>query len=325
MFYSNIGIREKSMIKQKRIGIGVDIGGSHIYSAAVDLTGNQLVPGSGFNVKINNQATADEILDGWANALNSTLSVISKEGIAGIGFAMPGPFDYPNGIALFERVEKYESLYGINVTGALRQRLGLNKEVPFRFMNDATAFAVAEAWIGQGLGFQNLIALTLGTGFGSAFIKDGIPVLSGESVPEMGCVWHLPYQNGIANDYFSTPWFTRKFFDQRGKLSEGVKELASMAESDRFVMDLFVEYGSNMGDFLAPWILKFNAEAIVIGGNITGAFHLFGPYLDASLKKNQVCSNVLISVLKEDAAVYGAARLLDDSFWLKIKTLLSLM
>lgn len=307
------------------IAIGVDIGGNHIYSAAVDLLTHRIIPGTGSEQKINNKASADEILKGWSKALAATISEFDKNKLTGIGFAMPGPFDYPTGVALFKRVEKYESLYGVNVSRQLRERLQLNSDVQFRYINDATAFAIAEAWVGKAGNFDKMIALTLGTGFGSAFINNGIPVLSGDAVPEMGCVWHIPFKDGIADDYFSTRWFIRTCFEKTGIVVRGVKDIADMVDSNPAALEMFEEYGSSMGHFLAPWIRKFNARVIVIGGNVTGAFHFFGNSLLGTFSQNNLDVEVLLSDLKEDAAVIGGARLMVEDYWNKVKGLLSLM
>jgi glucokinase len=308
----------------KNLAIGADIGGSHIYCAAVDLDSHDILSGTGSHRSINNKASADEILDGWTDALRETLSNIDLRDLTGIGFAMPGPFDYSKGIALFERVEKYESLYGKNISEELKKRLGL-EDTKFRYINDATAFAIAESWVGNAGGHKKMIALTLGTGFGSAFMDSGIPVIAGDTVPEMGCVWHLPFKSGIANDYFSTPWFIRNYKERSGHTVSGVKELHDRADDDPIAMDLFEEYGANMGRFLSPWIRRFNAKIIVIGGNITGAFDLFGRMLKEELIKDNTDVEVLLSDLKEDAAVLGGARLITEEYWQKVEGLLPLM
>ena len=80
-----------------------------------------------------------------------------------------------------------------------------------------------------------------------------------------------------------------------------------------------------MGDFLAPWIKKFNAGHIVIGGNITGAFDKFGSFLMQSLANHQISTGVSLSILKENAAIIGSARLVDDQFFAKVEPLLSKM
>lgn len=313
------------MTIHSKIAIGVDIGGSHIYCAAIDLSTHQIVPGTGSTVKIDNQAEAGVILDGWSKALAGTLSHFDGSRLAGIGFAMPGPFDYANGIALFERVGKFESLYGINVSNELRERLHLDDGVPFRYINDATAFAIAEAWVGKAGNYDKVLALTLGTGFGSAFIDRGIPVTEGETVPELGGVWHLPYKEGIADDYFSTRWFLKEYQNRTGKTVQGVKEIADAAGIEPAALELFKEYGRNMGNFLAPWIKKFDAKVIVMGGNVTGAFSIFGNYLLEALSQNNLNIVVLLSELKEDAAIIGGARLLAEDYWNQVKELLSNM
>ncbi len=80
-----------------------------------------------------------------------------------------------------------------------------------------------------------------------------------------------------------------------------------------------------MGEFLAPWIRKFDAGHIVIGGNITGAFDKFGSHFLESLKRNGVTVGVSLSVLKENAAIIGSARLVDDEFYARVEPLLSKM
>ncbi len=312
-------------MNNKHIAIGIDIGGSHISCGAVDLKINELIPGTSFDSEVDNKAGADDILNSWVGAIQKSIDVVGKEKLAGIGFAMPGPFDYAKGIAMFERVEKYLNLYGVHVDNEIRSRLDLPPSMPVRFINDATAFAVAEAWIGVAKGEPHVIALTLGTGFGSAFIKDGIPVLEGDNVPELGCVWHLPFGEGIADEYFSTRWFEKSYLKLGGRQVKGVKEIAEMFGNDEIARNLLAEYGTNMGDFLAPWIKKFDAGHIVIGGNITGAFDKFGGFLLKSLAAHNIGIPVSLSVLKEDAAIIGSARLIDDTFFVKVEPLLSKM
>ena len=308
-----------------KYAIGVDIGGSHICSALVDMDKKQIVPGSFSEFKVNNKASADSIMGIWTNALLKTLSVISKENLTGIGFAMPGPFDYEKGIALFERVAKYESLYNLNVVDYLRKSLGLGNHIPVRFMNDASSFAVGEAWIGKSAGFHRSMALTLGTGFGSAFIENGVPVLERDDVPQLGCVWHLPYRDGIADDYFSTRWYIKEYAGITGKTLPGVKEISDAAENDENAKKLFVQFGDNIGKFLGPWIKKFSAEVLVIGGNMTGAYNHLGPPFEKSLREQKINIPVHLSEHMENAALVGSARLLEPEFWENVKSLLSKM
>ena len=230
---------------------------------------------------------------------------------------MPGPFDYRTGIANFAGNDKYESLHGVNVAEELTARLDL--AAPLRFINDATAFAVGSAWRGAGQAYQRLIAVTLGTGLGSAFIDDGLPVVSGDRVPEHGCVWHLPFRDSIADDYISTRWVTGQYAERTGKRIDGVKRITESARNDAGIRAIFDEYGSNLAEILGPWIDRFGAEALIFGGNVAGAMDLFGPALldaPAVLESNPIAE---VCPLRERAALAGAARLFDDAFWHGVK------
>lgn len=312
-------------MKNKQYAIGADIGGSHISCALVDMFEGHILEGSHTERKIDNQASADEILDGWSQAISETIKIVGKENVAGVGFAMPGPFAYDKGIALFEKVAKFESLYGINVAEELQTRLGLDSSVLFRFMNDASAFAVGEAWLGEAADVENSVSITLGTGFGSAFISKGVPVVEAEGVPEMGCVWHLSFKEGIADDYFSTRWYIARWKEVSGETVDGVKPIADCARSDANAQSIFDEFGENIGNFLGPWLKSFKAQKLVIGGNVTGAYNLFGPSFEKVLKQLGINTKISLSGLKENAAIIGSARMIDPEFFEMIQPVLPKM
>ena len=192
-------------------------------------------------------------------------------------------------------------------------------------MNDVSVFAVGEALVGKASAYRRSMAVTLGTGLGSAFIADKIPIVDGPEVPKLGCVYHLPYGDNIADDYFSTRWFVGKYNKLTGKELSGVKEFAELADSDPVVHELFSEFGNNLGVFLAPWLKKFGAEIVVVGGNISNAYHLFGDIFENSLRKENCDCKIALSELKEDAAFLGAAYLMNEQFWKDIQHALPLM
>jgi glucokinase len=309
----------------KNIAIGTDIGGSHITCAAVDLSSGNILRDTLTEKKVDAGAPADEIITCWADALSTVLSQISSDKIKGIGFAMPGPFDYVNGICYIKGLTKYENLYGINITDAITMKLSLPEGLLIRYMNDASSFAVGEAWAGSAMKAKRSLSITLGTGFGSAFISNKIPIVDGPEVPKLGCVYHLPYKGDIVEESISTRWFLRSYKKLTGIEAKGVKELAELANSDEKVMALFTEFGENLGIFLAPWLSRFNAEILVIGGNISYSYKLFGKALTEKLREANCSSEVAVSQLKEDAALLGSAYLLDDDFWKSVQHALPLM
>lgn len=308
-----------------KYAVGTDIGGSHITCALIDLEHQMILPETRVTIPVDNTATADAILEVWSEAVGEAILGIAVDELSGIGFAMPGPFDYVKGIALFERVEKYLGLYGVNVSEGIRKRLKLPERVAFRYMNDATAFAVGEAWVGVAEGTRKSVAITLGTGFGSAFIDGGIPVVDRDDTPKMGCVWHLPYKDGIADDSFSTRWFVKQYSLITGETASGVKEIADIARKDPKVAALFTEYGAGIGGFLGPWLNLFGAEVLAVGGNMVGASDLFLPAFEKALSDLNCSTRIAWSELKEDAALIGSARLLDADYWPRIESLIKKM
>ena len=310
---------------EQSIALGADIGGSHISCAAIDLLTGKILKETITGREVNNQEQAGVIIAVWAEAVSEVLSKVPFGKVKGIGFAMPGPFDYVKGISYIRGVAKYENLYGINVAEVISRLLKVPEGFLIRFMNDASSFAVGEAWAGSAAKADRSLSITLGTGFGSAFISNRIPIVDGPYVPKMGCVYHLPYEDGIADDYFSTRWFMKRYKSITGKELSGVKELSELAAGDKVVRELFMEFGDKSALFLAPWLKRFRAEILVIGGNISKAYALFGDVFEERLKKENCKCEVALSKLKEDAALLGSAYLFNDDFWKAVQHALPLM
>ncbi len=310
----------------ERVALACDIGGSHISSALVGAESGALVQNSHAARAVDSSQGAKHILEVWTQALHDSLMALGERELAGLGCAMPSPFDYRQGMGARSTGRKYESLEGVKVGEALRSALGVDPSLPVRFINDATAFAVGEAWRGATAPYARSVALTLGTGFGSAFIHNGVPVLAGALVPPQGCLWHLPYHHGIADDYFSTRGFVAEYAAVAGQTVSGVRALADRArEGDDSAVVAFRRRGKQLGEFVVPWLKGFGAESLVVGGNITKAYTLWGPAMEHALTASDVAVDVRFSTLHEDAAVVGAARLLDEHFWQSIEHLIELM
>ncbi len=299
----------------EQIALGADIGGSHITCQLFNLSALKPLSESRCRIELNNKASKDEILNKWIFTIRATVKGYSLSSLSGMGFAMPGPFDYPNGIARFKGVQKYEALYGINIREEIQNRLNLPDEVPIRFLNDASCFALGESSLGEASGYKKIIALTLGTGFGTTFIKDGLPLAGSEGIPDDGFLYHCSFKDSIADDYFSTRWFLKEYYKRTGKQANGVKELFILAHSEPLVESLFKEFGKNLGEFLVPWIKKFNAGCLIFGGNIAKSISFFKSEMEVQFKKNNIHLLIYISKMEEDAALIGSARLCDNEFY----------
>ena len=151
----------------------MDIGGTHAVAGVVHLGEGSIVEGSRERVGVDAGGDAAGILAAWCGALRRALDSSRADSIAGVGIAMPGPFDYDGGVCLIRGLAKYESLYGVNVRTAIKERVPRLRGVPVIFRNDAICFMLGEAGFGAARGFGRVIVITLGTGFGSGFLRDG--------------------------------------------------------------------------------------------------------------------------------------------------------
>lgn len=300
------------------IKVGIDIGGSHISSAAVDQGNLEIIAETYFRGTVDSKASKEIILNKWAEVINQTLDKIEAVDTIGIAFSMPGPFQYETGIAMFEGNDKYESLYNVDIPLELGDYLN-NKNVAFRFLNDATAFGIGSALNQKNdEANQKVIAITLGTGFGASFLKDLIPIINGDEVPENGCLWDKPFKESIADDYFSTRWFLKKYEHYSGqKVSDGVKEIASI--KNEYSARIFEEFAANLSEFLLPYILKFKANALVLGGNIAKCNSLFLPKIIHNWKENGVEISITILDNTEESSIVGSSYMFNEIFWERIK------
>ncbi|GGX20814.1 ROK family protein [Aquimarina muelleri] len=296
--------------------LGVDIGGNYITVAGVDSKTNKLSETNLVSISVDNKAEADEILERWLFALQKAIDTLEKP-MQGIGIAIPGPFDYYNGIFAFKMQQKYTSLFCFNIKEILKNKLQLPDNLPVRFYNDAACFGIGEVWKGKLRSIRRGLGITLGAGFGASFLFHGLPLLSGEGIPKDGELYHIPYKGGIADDFFSTRWFIKRYKELTNIAIKTIDELTEAAlKNDAIVQQIFNEFSENLGDFLNPWLQSYNAEAIVIGGSIAKAWPFFAINLEKRLH-SLGCSTIKIykSELKEKAILLGSARLVDDTFY----------
>lgn len=299
--------------------IGVDIGGSHITACVYNHSANALQQESLVYRKVNTESSRDEILREWADTITACRERLDVD-IRGIGIAMPGPFNYYEGISLVNGVEKLQDLYGVNIRISLAERLGIAPS-QIRFINDATAFSIAEAMAGGVAAYSRIVAITLGTGFGSSFLVSGKPVIDGGTVPDGGFLYNQLYNGELADDVFSTRGIKARYHALSGTEVQDVKTLCETVDHDAYAKRTFQEFGQNLGEFLYPYLSRFSAEALVVGGNIAKAFAYFGPAMTQKLPN----VSIYVSQHGEQAAVIGSALLLDDDYYHSIEHTIKLM
>jgi len=282
--------------------VGVDVGGSHITAARVDLKVGTLQPETLTRAHVQANGTKEEIIKAWTKHIQAAAGDKAKENTR-IGIAMPGPFDYEKGISLMKFQDKYDALYGLHVKELLADELKLQPG-QFRFMNDAACFLQGEAFGGAAKGAKQAIGVTLGTGLGSAIYKDGLAADA--------ALWCVAYKDGIAEDYLSGRWLVKRYHSLSGVEVPHVKALIELLPEYPLVQEVFDEFGEELGRFLAPYIHQENSEMLVIGGNIAQSLELILPQLRQTLAEHAIAIPIKRAQLGEEAALIGAASLWEE-------------
>lgn len=274
--------------------IGVDIGGSHITAAHVDCTEYTLIDNSMKRERVSSMEEADVIINSWVTALSS---LVQSDGInsSKIGIAMPGPFDYKEGISLMKGMQKYDALYGMNIRTILSEKLGIPAE-NIIFINDAEAFLRGELASGAAADFEKAIGVTLGTGLGST------SNCKGETVDVNRAF--VPFLDSIAEEYISTRWFLKRYKELTGKEIKNVEELLGTECSDT-KNQLFDEFATNLASFLNDFIADEQPQVLIIGGNIAKTWDFFIDQLEERIVDKSV--EIRRTEMWEDAALVGAA------------------
>ncbi|WP_262700484.1 MULTISPECIES: ROK family protein [Streptomyces] len=325
----------------------LEVGGSHVTAAAVDLDRGRIADGTRRRLPLTPGVGPEDFLTALAEAANGMLSGLATPsapspvtpapstpsapsvtpahsatpalsataalGARGIrdtwGIAVPGPFDYARGIARYHGVGKFAALDGLAVGDLLIPRLN-PRPARLRFLNDASAFALGARHTAHAES-RRLVAVTLGTGVGSAFLDRGTIVEDDPRVPPEGRVDLLTVNGRPLEDTVSTRAMTAHYTDRTGRPVDGLRELTALAAvDDATARDVITTALRALGAALAPWLTAFEADTVVFGGSITAAWPLIGPPLTAGLTHHDPrLARLTLSVHDdgEDQALLGAA------------------
>jgi len=315
----------------KKCRIGIDVGGTNIKIALVEpngtITYSNTLP---TRTEMGYEYTINNIKQAIKDLMQETKT--DKNSIQGIGFGFPGQIDYQKGIV---RVCP-------NVPGWVEVPLAeiIEKEfgIPTRVDNDVRCAALGELNYGAGIGCQNLICITVGTGIGSGLIINGKLVRGASNAA--GELGHIKLQTnggpmcgcgdtGCLEAFASGPAIVALAEEYiKGGKSTKYRELASnemtpyiVAEAakqgDVVAKRIFTIMGEYIGLGLTSVVNLLNPEKIIIGGGVADAGEiLMGPIKETILKRAMPISGNAVEIvpakLGNTAGVIGASLLIDS-------------
>ncbi|AIM37501.1 hypothetical protein KO02_12980 [Sphingobacterium sp. ML3W] len=249
-----------------KIVICIDIGGSHIAAASLKKEFHRFIPIKKAKGPVDSAANRETILAQWDNIIQSIWDVHNQD-IQNMIIAIPGPFDYENGICLMDGMHKYQTLLHMDIKSHFLTQYAVPSE-NIKFINDAEAFLLGEIYH-HNLQKKHIVGLSLGTGLGSA-------CYNGSEVKDLN-YGSAPFRAGIAEDYISTRGML-EYLRQQG--IEGIVHIKALVDTETLANEraaAFSFLAKALVDFIKLHILPLKPDGLILGGSIAKAHHLFLP------------------------------------------------
>jgi len=269
---------------KKRIGIGVDLGGTFIKYALGDEDGTIIKKGK---MPTDAGARNEVILDHMAEAIKEMKMAAGDYGYQPVvvGVGTPGCVDVEKGV-LRGGTPNFRHWIRVPIAEELNKRTGL----PVFVDNDANVMALAEAKFGAGRGHENVICLTIGTGIGGGIIinqklyrgsnfagaepghmsikHDGRNCRCGGK----GCLELYASATAMINHF-------RKISKKAGRAVDkeiNVKKIFELFAAGNRLAEETIELSSYyLGRGIANLMNIFNPTRIIIGGGVAGAGEVY--------------------------------------------------
>ena len=286
------------------IAIGVDVGGTKIAAAAVDMTGSRSAART-----LPSPKDGHELLDRVADLILAVASDAGERPV-GVGIGMPSQVDFSTG---YVRGSTNIDLAGVNVPEALAGRV----TYPVVVDNDANVAALAEQRAGAGRGHANIVMLTIGTGVGGGVVIDGAPARGGygrgmelghvtvepdgppcqRNCPNHGCLETMVSGTAIARD--------------AGIPAPDV--VAAARAGDARCTEVLHRAGRYLGIGIAGLVNVFTPDVVVVGGGVGLAGGFMSDAAEHEFSARVLPSNagtpIVPAALGNDAGVVGAGLL----------------
>jgi len=315
--------------KQAKSVVGVDIGGTKIMTALFSTDGRILdrdvrstLTGEGVDAVIGRLLSAiDSILNG---------SRMGSSQLGAIVIACAGGIDTGRGVVVTPS-PNMPGWTDIPLADIVQKKFGTNTFL----VNDASAAALGEHRYGAGMGVNNLVLITLGTGIGGGIITDGRLYLgavggAGEighmsidvngpkcGCGNTGCLEMLASGTAVAGDAVR-----RIHQGEKSSLSEMVSgkiesitaEMVGRAarNGDKLSRDVVARAAFYLGIGMVNVVNIFNPEMIVIGGGMAELGDMIiepgrRMVAERAFSISSRVVRIVTAQLGNEAGVYGAA------------------
>ncbi len=315
----------------KKYRVGVDVGGTNVKLALVDLNGKIVYSNTtptradlGYEHSITNIQNAIEELMKETNT--------NKDSIEAIGFGFPGQIDYQNGVVRL--LPNMPGWVDVPVAKIMQDKFGITTKLD----NDVRVATLGELKYGAGKGCENLVCITVGTGIGSGLVFNGKLIRGAKNAA--GEIGHIKLtmgdgpicgcgDYGCFEAYASGPAIVAEAKEYiKGGKSSKFKELATeelspyivaqaALQGDAVAKRIYAKMGEIIGLGLTSVINLLNPEKVIIGGGVADAGDiLFNPIRETIAKRAMPIQASAVEIvpaqLGNTAGVIGASLLIES-------------
>ncbi len=302
---------------EKDLLVGIDIGGTTVKAALISMEGEII---SQTAVRTGIMQSEDEL----AKVAQSILAVAGDDvdRVADVGLAVPGVVSPEDKLTNAPNIS-------LDLEGLMDELAKVFPGCGIWPVNDANAAALGELWKGAGAGSKNLVFITLGTGVGCGIVIDGKIVVGahgagGElghtNVVEDGRQCNCGLK-GCLEMYASSRGLVLNYKEHCASLGVEPVKLDHEAHAlpifeaarngDAAATAAVADLAHYLARALSNVAMTIDPGVFVIGGGMSGAFDLFGPYLREHYVEWSIpaCQNtqILPASLGNDAGALGAA------------------
>jgi glucokinase len=258
--------------------IGIDLGGSHISGALVNLGGKILHEYRDSIIGDNGEENYQKLAAFLQMLLVESQNQTSR--ILGIAIGVPGILDSQTGIVKLAPGLGWKDF-------PLLQRLEQTTALQITLENDVNLATLGEQWFGAGQGVRDLVMVAIGTGIGAGIILDGklhrgYSEASGEvgyilpgiqfldnQYPGFGALESVASGKGIA-EHAAKQW-SRFHMNQAPPLMEAADVFQAAREGQAWAVQVVAETVDYLSLALANVIVCLDPELVILGGGIANS------------------------------------------------------
>lgn len=310
--------------------VGVDLGGTTLSAAVVDITSGEVV--GRHQVPTLAKEGHDAVMARMVNLIQQAMADagLSREQVGGVGIGVPGVLDMEQGLVLF-----LPNLPGTWPNVPLKATIEAGTGLSTHLLNDVRSFTLGEKTFGAGREVDTMVCLAIGTGIGGGMVINGKLHLGiGGTAGEVGHQVIDPYgppcgcgSRGCLEAFASGPAITAMALKAITQglttriaelvdydLNQVTPEVIARAarEGDPIAKDIYERAGFYIGIGVANLITIISPQMVVIGGGVALAGDLlFAPIRRTVLERVHVMPvekvQIVPAKLGTDAGMIGAA------------------